>query len=58
MICPHCEAITPNTYKLCPNCNTPLVHERFVQVEKEPEIVETISPYAVNGDLDDVGSNL
>ena len=59
MICPKCQAITPNSYKLCPECKTELVRERFVQIEKEPdEIVEVISHYAVNGDLYDVGSNL
>ena len=51
MICPKCQAITPNSYKLCPDCKTELVRERFVQIEKEPEIVEVISPYVECGEI-------
>ena len=51
MICPKCQAITPNSYKLCPECKTELVLERFIQIEKEPEIVEVVSPYVECGEI-------
>ena len=52
MICPKCEAITPNSYKLCPDCKTELVRERFIEVKNEGEIVETIiSPLVECGEL-------
>ena len=51
MICPKCEAITPNSYKLCPDCKTELVRERFAIVDKEPEIIKEISPYVEMGEI-------
>ena len=53
MICPKCEAITPNSYKLCPNCLTKLERERFAMADKEPEIIEEVSPYVECGELKD-----
>ena len=51
MKCPKCEAITPNSYKLCPNCKTELVRERFIEVKNDAEIVEVISPLVECGEL-------
>ena len=56
MICQKCQAITPNSYKLCHECKTELVRERFVQIEKEVEEVEPVSALVVDGDIDDFGS--
>ena len=51
MKCPKCEAITPNSYKLCHNCLTKLERERFVIADKEPEIIEEVSPYVECGEI-------
>ena len=51
MKCQKCEAITPNSYKLCPNCLTKLERERFVIADKEPEIIEEVSHYVECGEI-------
>ena len=51
MKCPKCEAITPNSYKLCHNCLTKLERERFAIADKEPEIIEEVSTYVECGEI-------
>ena len=59
MKCKNCQCIFPATYKLCPDCkSTDFEREKFKVIDKEVEIVEEVSPYAVNGDIDDIGGNL
>lgn len=59
MRCNNCHCIFPSTYKLCPVCQSAdFEREKFKVIEKEVEEVETVSPYVVDGDIDDVGGNL
>ena len=59
MKCNNCSCIFPSTYKLCPVCQSAdFEREKFKVIEKEVEEVETVSPYVVDGDIDDVGGNL
>lgn len=57
MKCKLCGTFFPPTYKLCPHCHSKEIkREEFApqQVEVEEE-KEDVTPFAVNGDLDDVG---
>ena len=59
MKCKNCQCIFPATYKLCPDCkSTDFEREKFKVIDKEVEIVEEVSHYAVNGDIDDISGNL
>ena len=59
MLCKQCQTIFPNYYKECPHCQSlDFEREKFKVIEKEVEEVETVSPYVVDGDIDDVGGNL
>ena len=59
MICKNCHCIFPASYDLCPVCqSTDFEREKFKVIDKEVEIVEEVTPYAVNGDIDDIGGNL
>ena len=59
MMCKQCQTIFPNYYKECPNCKSlDFEREKSKVIEKEVEEVETVSPYVVDGDIDDVGGNL
>ena len=49
--CLICENLYPPHYKKCIKCNIELVKEKFAPQEKEVEIVEEVTPYAVNGDI-------
>lgn len=56
MKCLICENIYPAYYKKCPICDNHLVKEKFAPQIEEMEEVETISAFAVDGDLDDFES--
>ena len=59
MKCNKCEAIFPSHYSHCPHCESKdFEREKFKIMDKEVEIVEEVSPYAVNGDIDDISGNL
>ena len=52
MKCNNCHCILPSTYKLCPVCQSAdFERERFVVADKEPEIIEEVSPYVEMGEL-------
>ena len=57
MKCKLCGTFFPPTYKLCPHCHSDkITREEFApQPKKDKEEKEDVTPYAVNGDLDDVG---
>lgn len=58
MKCKQCEAIFGSNYKVCPSCGGKEIElEKFApQLEDEVDEVEPITPYAVDGDIDDMGS--
>ena len=59
MRCNKCEALFGSNYSICPVCGSEdFEREKFKVIEKEVEVVETVSPYVVDGDIDDVGGNL
>lgn len=59
MKCNECEALFGSNYSICPVCGSEdFEREKFKVIEKEVEEVEKISPYVVDGDIDDVGGNL
>ena len=59
MRCNECEALFGSHYSICPVCGSEdFEREKFKVIEKEIEEVETVSPYVVDGDIDDVGGNL
>lgn len=59
MRCNECEALFGSHYAICPVCQSLYFErEKFKVIEKEVEEVETVSPYVVDGDIDDVGGNL
>jgi RNA polymerase subunit RPABC4/transcription elongation factor Spt4 len=56
MKCNCCETIFPSHYKQCPNCGSKDIKaEKFTTQVVEKEEVEVVTPYAVNGDIDDMG---
>ena len=59
MKCNCCETIFPSHYKKWPNCGSKDIKaEKFTTQVVEKEEVEVVTPYAVNGDIDDIGGNL
>lgn len=56
MKCNQCDCIFPSHYKKCPNCESDSFRpKKFTTQVVEKEEVEVVTPYAVNGDLDDMG---
>ena len=56
MQCQKCEAKFPPHYKECPSCKSKVIEkEVYAPQEQEIEKIEPISPFAVDGDIDDMG---